>query len=239
MKHIYTILALIFLSILSCKVPTLLISENLKENTTVLDVNGRQGWQFNQVISFGDYVTSKIKKGWTRSTDFTFIARFKNANKKRSFAQFGPNGSAEVFCVSKFKSSELDLLDGFLSVPLDYENYFAGSILMDDNAEGEWDFIIYNPEGDITEELKCGKIEDQKGNTILINGIRKLENQSTLFAFENYGFEFLYQGEVIGAVSTLNNGKVWIKNSIDYNFQLVIASVSTSLLVRENLKDSF
>jgi hypothetical protein len=97
MKHIYTILALIFLSILSCKVPTLLISENLKENTTVLDVNGRQGWQFNQVISFGDYVTSKIKKGWTRSTDFTFIARFKNANKKLSLHNLDQTGVLKYF----------------------------------------------------------------------------------------------------------------------------------------------
>lgn len=42
---------------------------------------------------------------------------------------------AEILAVSKFKNYELELLNGFLSVPYEYENTFAGSIIPSDNKD--------------------------------------------------------------------------------------------------------
>ncbi|MBU2651412.1 MAG: hypothetical protein KKA81_10800 [Bacteroidetes bacterium] len=44
------------------------VPEKLKENMSVFNVKGRQGIQINQVITFGDFHTSKVKKGWTKTT---------------------------------------------------------------------------------------------------------------------------------------------------------------------------
>lgn len=236
MKKIIKIFIVTFL-ISACKTPSIIVSENLKSNTTVMEAKGRLlGWQLNQVITYGNYTSSKIKKGWTSSYDYEFILRFKGAKQKLNFTQFTPVNKAEVFVVGKFKSTELELLNGFLSYPFQYENYFAGTIIPINNENKIWEFIIHDPEGGTIGNFDCGVAKNQSGDEITIRGVREIENQANWLKLDNFGFEFIKNGQSIGAVSTINNGKIWIKNNLTDDIKLVISCISTSLLVRENLQ---
>lgn len=55
--------------------------------------------------------------------------------------------------------------------------------------------------------------------------------------WENYGFEFVRDGQAIGAVSVLGKGRVWLRQSLDADTRLVVAGVATALMVRQSLKD--
>jgi len=235
---IYPAICTIIYILSSCTTPNIIVSDNLKTNTTVMDAKGRQGLQFNQVITFGDYSTSKVKRGWTAGYDVSFVTRFKGAKEKLNFIQFTPEKRAYVLAVGKFKSTELELLNGFLSYAFQYENYFAGSIIPSETPNDIWEFIIHNPEGGTSGDFECGLAKDKNGNEIRIRGVRKIEKQTNWVKLDNFGFEFIYKDQAIGAVSTINNGRVWIKNDINDDLKLVLSSMSSSLLVRHSMQES-
>jgi hypothetical protein len=232
----------LFLSIIffSCKTPNIVVSNDLKENTLILDAKGRQGWQFNQVIKFGEYYTSKVKRGWTKSSELRFVATFQKAEQKLSFIQFTPNNmQADVLAISKFNNTEIELLRNFLSCSIDYANVFSGVIIPLSTENAEWEFVIHTPQSVYPYEEICGMAKNKKGNELIIKGIRKIEGQARWLEMDNVGFEYILDNNVIGAVSVLNNGKVWIKDSISSELKLVVASLSSALMVRHNMEDSF
>lgn len=238
-QKIFAITAISLLFFASCKTPSLSFTGNLKDNTTVLDAKGRQGWQFNQVVTFGDYKTSKISRGWTKGGTWDFVVKFQKAEQKLSFTQNTPFGkTAEVLAIGRFKNTELPLFKDFLSYSFKYENTFAGTVIPNSDEKNNWDFVIHNPESGLPKDADCGIIKDNLGNEIIIRGVKKVEGQANWIQLDNFGFEFIQNGKSIGAVSTINNGRVWLKNDIDENLKLVLASVSTSILVRQSLQES-
>lgn len=229
----------LFIGILfaACSTPNIVVDESLKNNTSVMEAKGRQGWQINQVIKYGDYTTSKVKRGWTSVREINFIARFRKAKQKLSFMQNTPDGlQADVLAVSSFEATEISLLNGFLTYAPQYEDVFAGTILTE---EKEWEFIIHNPEGSLPQDADCGVIRDTKGNEILIRGVKKVEGQANWVQLDNFGFEFIRNGQSIGAVSTINNGRVWMKDNLRPELKLVLSSISSSLLLRHSMQESF
>lgn len=222
-----------------CKTPSIIVSDNLKSNTSIMEVKGKQGWQFNQVIKYGDYSTSKIKRSWDLGFNFEFIARFQEATEKLSFVQSTPKLKANVFVVGKFKNTEIDLIEGFLGYPIHYENYFTG-VISQLNNDNKWEFILHNPDGGtLGKDFTCGLAKDDNGNEIIIKGVREVENQANWIKLDNFGFEFIMDGKSIGAISNINSGRVWINNQISEELKLVISSISTSLLVRHSLEEQF
>ena len=202
-----------------------------------MSVKGRQGFRIGQVIRYGDYRTDKIQRGWTRSYDVPFILRFQGAKEKLSFTQFGPDGqSVKVSCVSRFKSNDLSSVQDSFRIPLQYQNYFAGTIIT--SEEDTWDFIVHNPNGDFLKQRESAGFARNYSKTIEIQAIRGLENQPEwLKQAAVYGHEFLLKGTVVGAVSTLNNGVVWIDDSLDSEAKIIIASLATGLLLRTDVEE--
>ncbi len=236
---IQSLLFSFILCLSACTTPQLLLSNDLKTNTNVMTAKGRQGWQFNQVIRYGDYISSKVKRGWTRSSDIKFVLRFQKAENRLSFMQMTPdNKRAEVLAVGKFKNTEYELLKGFMSISLKYENTFVGTILPNDKDIAAWDFIIYNPDASMPQDIDLGLARDEQGDVIYIRGVKKLEGQGKWAQIDNYGFEFIHNGQSVGAVSILNNGQVCMKNDISPQLKLVISSISTSLLLRHSLQNN-
>lgn len=231
-------LACISFLLMSCKTPSIIVSDSLKSNTSVMEVKGKQGWQFNQVITYGAYSTSKIKRSWTKGYTLDFMVRFQTAQQKLNFKQHTSKLNADVFAVSKFEKAEISLIEGFLEYPLHYENYFAGLISLENNPN-QWEFIIHNPDGGtISKDFNCGLAKDKNGNEIVIKGVREIENQANWIKLDNFGFEFVLNGKAIGAISTINSGRVWVSDNLTEELKLVLSSLSTSLLVRHSLEDT-
>lgn len=235
------LLAGFIILLFGCKSPDLVMSPDLKQSAEAFDVKGKQGWQINQVISFGGFHSSKIKKGWVTHLDLEFLLRFKNASQKLSFTQFSPEGnSAEVFAVSKFHSSEIPLLGGFLSFSYKYKDAFAATIASSNNGvKSNWDFIIYNM-GDISaQSWECGEIRNLNGSDVVeIKGVNQTVGSSRWDMKQYAGFEFFYKGESVAAVSRINNGKVWLKKELPADLKLVLASASTAILSRPEMDNN-
>ncbi|KQS33395.1 hypothetical protein [Dyadobacter sp. Leaf189] len=229
------------LLIFSCRTAEVAVNNQLKTDTETYQVKGRQGFQIGQVLSFGDYKTSKVKRGWTFSYSLPFIVKFNGAREKISFQQFGLNGTtADVALVSRFKESEYAPLEDYFSISLKYKNYFAGTVKIAESSES-WDFLVHNVDGASRSLSKNSTVGFVRSNHIKIEieGIRELEG-STSFLTQNdvYGYQFTWDGKVVAAVSTINNGKVWFKKELDPNLKLVLASVSSGLMLRNNMDDN-
>lgn len=203
-----------------------------------MSVKGRNGLQIGQVIRYGDYTTDKVRRGWTKGFDLPFIVRFQQAKEKISFTQFGPQeSSAEVSCISKFKSTELELIRDFFGIPLEYENFFAGNINL---KSGEnWEYIIHNPNGDFMRPMATSGFARHGSQQINIEAIRGLEGQPHWMEdLAVYGHEFHFNGRIVGAVSMVNKGQVWIDPKLDPELRTVIAAISTGLLLRTDVENT-
>lgn len=235
MKPLTIITLLALTSLFACKTAEISLDPSLKAEA--MPVKGRNGWQIGQIIAYGDYTTDKVRRGWTKGYDVPFIIRFQGAKEKLSFTQFGPGGAqAEVACVSKFKSTEIQLVRDFFGIPLDYQNFFAGNIMVGDNR-ANWDFLIHNPNGDFLREKASAGFAQNGSKRIEIQAIRGLEGQPDwMKELTVFGHEFRMDGKVVGAVSTMNKGKVWIDESLDAETKTVVAAIATGLLLRTDVE---
>ena len=186
-------IAVISGSAVSCRTAELPIHDDLKSNIEVFEVKGKQGPQIGQTLSFGDFKTSKVKRGWTLGYSIPFIVRFQGAKEKLSFSQFTSNGnSAEVALVSKFRETEYAPAKDYFSVSLNYKNYFAGGIKLN-NSDDSWDFIVYNVDGasrNLKQNTSVGLVRNSD-TQIDIKGIRELQESSQFITQNNvYGYEF-------------------------------------------------
>ncbi|MCB0534239.1 MAG: hypothetical protein H6574_23940 [Lewinellaceae bacterium] len=235
--HFKIVISLLALTgLVACHTPELVLDPSLSAGA--MPVKGRNGLQIGQVIRYGDYTTDKVRRGWTKGYDIPFILRFQGAKEKLSFAQFGPeNTKATVACISKFKSTEIELVRDFFGIQLDYQNYFAGNITVDQGG-ANWDFILHNPNGDfLREKASAGFIRNGE-QQIAIEAIRGLKGQPDwMKELTVYGHEFRIDNAVVGAVSTINKGTVWIDERLDAETRTVIAAVATGLLLRRDMED--
>jgi hypothetical protein len=234
----------------ACTTPDIVISPKLKSEAQIYEVSGKQGWQFKQVIKFGPYKTSKVKRGWTSASGSKFIHLIQNTEQKLSFTQYTPTDSAKVFAISEFSSKDFILFGDFFEVPIYRKNIFSGEITLSNNQT--WRFIISDPDGlppivnieDLNKleenqrNTKCGEIINNCSKSIEIYAVREIEGQMYPFgSFENFGFEFKRDGISIGAVSTVNNGRVWIKNGLDKETELLLSSLNSCLILRHDIQD--
>lgn len=236
MKPTTIIIALFALTgLFACRTPEIAIDPSF--TAEAMSVKGRNGLQIGQVIRYGEYTTGKVRRGWTKGYDVPFIVRFQGAKEKLSFTQFGPEQKeAEVACISKFKSTEIELVRDFFGIPLEYQNFFAGNISFGAGGSN-WDFIIHNPNGDFLREEASAGFAQNGAQRIDIEAIRGLQGQPDwMKELAVYGHEFRIAGKVVGAVSTVNKGKVWIDTQLDAETRTVIAAVATGLLLRTDVE---
>ncbi len=235
MKTTPVFLLLVLASLFSCRSAEISIDPAL--NAPAMKVKGRNGLQIGQVIRYGDYSTDKVRRGWTKGYDVPFLVRFRGAKEKLSFTQYGPQSlQAEVACISRFKSTEVQLIPDFFGIPLDYQNFFAGNIVLREGSS-HWDFIIHNPEGDFLRREASAGFAQSRAQRIDIRAIRGLEGQPKwMKQLSVFGHEFHIGGKIAGAVSTMDRGKVWIDESLDPETRTVIAALATGLLLRTDVE---
>ena len=124
MKSNLLFVSLIFMA--SCTTAKLSVPSSFSEQATRLPVKGINGWQVGQKLSFGNYHTSKIKRGWDFSSSVSYtkfrispeealikvfdINTEKNTNNQKNKFQYTieeGNLMAEVYATEKFKEKQL------------------------------------------------------------------------------------------------------------------------------------
>lgn len=224
---------------LSCATSNIAVSENLQKNAVVLPVRGNAGVMINQKISFGDYHTSAIKRGWTNRTEIALLGiKHEKARQPIEFTQFGDTGlSADLVGSGNYNSNMFDLFKGLQHHADRFTNGFFGLIIPKNN-DPIWEVLVENDSSGtaLKTETDHGIAMDENGTIIEIRGTKDLEvNKFFTDDRKTFGYELFRNNESIGAVSVLGNGKVWINNSLNKNDRLIVASLASLLITKQNL----
>lgn len=228
-----------FAAITSCSTSNIAVSENLRQNSSMMEVKGNAGLLINQKISFGNFYTSPIKRGWTNRTELTVLGiRHEKAKQPIEFTQFGLNASsADIVGSSNFDNNMFKLFKGLENYANNFWNGYFGVIIPKDGS-ATWEVLVENDNShsSLKSETDNGIAMDEQGNSIEIKGTKQLsENKFFTDDSKTFGYELFRNGESIGAVSVLGNGKVWIKNSLSPQDKLIVASLSSILISKQNL----
>ncbi len=218
----------------ACSTPQMALDGPL-QTIDAMPVKGRQGWMLNQHLSFGEFSTGKVQRGWLRSYDIPFIIRFSGAKEKLSYTMSDARGqAAEVFCMGKLSQKDLPVFNEFFELNLDWQDVFSGTASLAEGRE-HYDFILTNLNQNNWFRPAEGFIRYQ-GGLIELQPVDRLANGQRNLGQQPLGFQFVYGGEVVGAVETLNNGRVWLKDGLEPKLRLVLSSVAAALLLRSELE---
>ena len=226
-------------TVISCKTSNIAISESLSTNATVMDVKGNAGLLINQKISFGDYRTSPIKRGWTKSTELSVLGiKHTKAQQEIEFTQFSENNlTADIFGASNYNSNMFDLFKGLDKFISSFDNSFF-AVIVPSNKRPIWKILVQNnaSRSAVKSETDNGVAADDAGNKIQIKGTKTLAGNALFKDYtKTFGFELIRGGEAIAAVSVIGNGKVWMKNSLTSEDKLIVASIASVLIAKQNV----
>lgn len=228
-------IACLCLILSACSTPEMLVDKKLQEESMAYEVNGRNGWLINQRLSFGEYESGKVNRSWTKGYDFPFIVRFTGAKEKLSFSLKNAEGvEAEIFCLGKLREQDLTLFHEYFDINLKAKDAFTGSVVVSENAA--FDFYVTNLNQNNWFREAKGWIRGENAK-FEIRPVKMLGNNQRSLGMQAPGFEFVRNNKVVGAVETLNQGRVWLHNDLNEDQKLVLAGVASALLLRSELAD--
>lgn len=212
----------------------MLIDQNLKENSEALKVNGLNGLVINQKLSFGEFQTNAIEKGWRTTKASKFIFDKVEAKQKVNFQIKDKSGiPVEVNCAAKYTENSFNLFRKLISVDLSKENIFAGSI---NSSEMSWDFNVSKRVMLNTQDKLAGELTDLN-NKIEVYEAHRFNNKYKTPSSDVLGYEFKQAGITIAAVQLINGGYVWMRTGLPQKTRLSLAALAAALMVRPNLVD--
>ena len=153
----------------SCTAAKLSVPSSFSSQATKMHVKGVNGWKINQHLSFGNYKTSTIKRGWDFSNSVQYTKfnlkpeemmlrvfdidtdkRRENHRGKFSYTVEDGNLVAEIFATEKFSERELvyknntSLLNNITKTQR-YEYAFSAAILPLTATNNEpWSLVLVN-----------------------------------------------------------------------------------------------
>ncbi len=174
----------IFLAFSSCTAVKLSVPEQFSQQATRLPVKGLQGWMINQQLSFGEFQTSKIKRGWDFGSSLQYtkfrispeemLLRVieietdkKSLSQKNKFQYTIRDGQleADVYATEKFTEKQLVYKSnnpyiGTASKTNKYEYAFTAAILPVSKENNEpWSLVLIN-KFDIAQNHGTGIFEE-------------------------------------------------------------------------------
>ncbi|GAA4310974.1 hypothetical protein [Nibribacter koreensis] len=223
-----------------CSVPDMQISQSFKEKATELPVEGRPVMRMSLLgkekgFRFGPYQLQDIKRGWTRRTDEqdAFWRKVSEAYQRYTFAvQDTAQQKTWYVLAAALHSSSAVEVGGGLSASLDKQREFLQAQFQSPTS-GVWQLALADP-GNYMQRLNFkGSLSNGK-EEIEIQPIYKWQRKS-FPSDKNLGYEFSVNGEILATVQTMNTGKVWLKQGLSPDMQMVLASACGSLLLYDKL----
>lgn len=227
---------LLYVALAGCGLPQMRVDPELSRHSEAYAVSGRDGWWIEQRLAFGPYQAGPVSRGWTKGYDYPFIVRFTGAREKLRFAVEDSSGNAAmVHCIGKLREADLRLFSEYFDVNVYARDTFAGTIALD---AGSVDFYVNNLS--IQQNSGYRPLEGRAvagPRPITLRAAWQLESGQRWPGTEPIGVEFLRSDDVIGAVETVNEGRVWISEQLDAQDRLILASLASALLLRNGLAD--
>jgi hypothetical protein len=231
MKTRFLLLGLLgLLALSSCSTQKHQIKRQSAAEMDVYPVEGRHSWRWKRKVTAGEFTADRFKGGWVGSYEFPFFLNFRGSKEKFSFVQHdGQGNQAVVMAVDRFKTIEVPVVRNYFSIPIQYEQIFAGSVYLPARQQA-YDFWLHFPDANTRITRTEGIIQLPK-QKVEITGIQQLEGMSFKLP-GNLGYNFLLDGEVVATVDAMDQGIIYLKKDLDSETRLVLVAVANGLMQR-------
>ena len=234
MKKLVACLALVSSSLVAWTVPEMKLDAQLS-GIEPMNVKGRQGWQIKQVLRFGEFQAGPVKRSWTKGYDYPFIIRFTAAKEKMAFdAIDASDRRAGFFCIGKLSEQDFHKFKEYFDINLRTKDVFSCTVAVE--GEPVYDLFVEDlnqnrTSGDVTGALRGGGLD------IAVRPVWQLASGKKTWDIRPLGYEFADGETVVGAVETVNDGRVWLDDTLEPEPRLVLAGLASALLLRSDLAD--
>jgi hypothetical protein len=226
---------------------------------TRMTVVGKDGWQFNRVLRYGDFSTSPVGPTVTHSTSpaccnasrsFSagpfrqeFETRFNSATSKVAFVQNGPVGlEAQVRAINQSTSHSVDWATTWFGFP----TAIGGSDEVRTSLEGTveplladrpiWHFALFQDSTRVDLTKPVGWAVDDAGHRVVVLHMPPPAGVPAIMQKMMHGvgpgFRFEMDGQVVGVVDRLPSNNVWMRDDLAPEVRMALASLSTTLLLQ-------
>ena len=225
-------------------------------------VEGKRGLFSKEKLQFGEYYTTQVKRSWTKGSnckfgigegningyDYTNLISLDYINRKQTIRfslTDASNRESEVFCVSNFNTSEvqvgnrpnsllnigIDIVRSLLSQPDD--KYY---VQIYTKADRPWELIVDNVQAQMKPKEYGGYLSQGNGNHYTIVPVRDMEGKDGKpqpILFGSVGFEFRNkEGKPVAAVSKIDRGIVYLQK-VTAKEKFLLANACAALVLQE------
>ena len=218
-----------------CSLPRMQVDSGLSAQAPALPVAGREGWLVEQMLAFGEYRAGPVSRGWTKGYDYPFMVRFTGAREKLRFAvRDGAGNEAMVHCAGKLREADLRVFRDYFDVNVHTTDSFACTVALENETV---DFYVENLNTQQNTGYRpLGGAARTGSGLIGMRAAWRLDSGQRWPGTQPLGVEFLRDDTVIGAVETVNEGRVWIRPDLGDRDRLLLASLASALLLRSDLE---
>jgi len=224
-------------------------------------VKGKQGLLTKQKLTFGDYKTVEVNRSWTKGSEVTtgltvgvptdefykkIITTDKISKKQTLYFALRDNdgNQSETYSVSQLNAKDFNignsdvsainlLLDlagpGIKSSNISYAKIYSGP------SSIGWDMFIDNEAAVAQPKKYMGYLAKNDNEFYTITPVTKVKNKkgkAGVMPFGSVGFEIRSkEGEALAAVSLIDNGIIYLKET-NPDERLLLASACAALLLR-------
>lgn len=256
----FILIITIVISEIACSPVKIAIDDTKWEQKEVLSVKGRNGFLAKQKLSFGVFKTTIVKRSWIKGSSWGFSAGVDNwidqvgieFSRRDQTIRFhlsdtsGNESQVTAFAraswtdltIGRNPNSVFNLISDLLQIGDAGTNTYAVRIATSKLTE-PWEMVIDNNTSIFNLKTYKGILAKGNNDYYMIMPVYKLMNKngkSVSLPFNgSVGFEFHKpNGEVIAAVSLIDNGKVYFsKLSKDEKF--LLANAAVALLLQQQL----
>jgi hypothetical protein len=217
---------------LSCAMlkPGLVGQDALRNSAEEMRVGGRSRDTFKKTVVFGPFHTGAFSAGSAKVNNdrprrgliVDDIIRFTTATQDFHFTQYDSAGdSIVVQCIATRKAKAAQY----------------SSLMADDSSSGQYEIhLSKNGEKVFLTYKKWTPLAVSFGkDSVTMTDEYKYDTKEKM-VFQ--GLLFTKSRETAAAVSLLDEGLVWIKKDLDNSCKLLIAAISTAMLIQPNLENA-
>lgn len=259
----YLIIVSISLFVLSCSPAKIAVDDNGWSQKEELAVKGRQGFLIRQKLSFGEFRTGTVSRSWTKGSSWGFGIPLANDwveslnmefVRRKQTVRFsltdGRGQESEVTAFAKARwrdltigdnpNSLVNIIGDLLQVGDKGSNTYAVRIFPARNAQ-PWEMVIDNNAAQRHPRKYTGFLIKNRNEYYAVTPVYKLKNKQgeavALPLGGSVGFEFRKPtGEVVAAVSLIDNGVVYFSN-LPASEKFLLANAAAALLLQQQLDE--
>lgn len=258
-------LSALFLAVTGCTGIKMAVDKNTQASLDEYKVKGREGVLLKQQLSFGEYKTDVVKRSWTKDRSFRpgigwgSVAQQHYVNlismeyiDRKQTVHFGMHDKdieSQVFCVSKFRSKDLQAGksdNSILNIGLELfsgayasESLYYVQIYTNKDGGLPWQLLLDNNRSQSAPQKYLGYLERSPNEYYTITPVRQLTGKDKAYnlPFGSVGYEIRNgDDKLVAAVSTMDRGTIYIaKTNPEERF--LMANTCAAILLQQQIGD--